>query len=446
MLRRFISYCEKNHLLQSSDTLLLAVSGGVDSMTLAHLLLQCKLKFAVAHCNFSLRGAESDGDAAFVAQWCKQHNIPVHITQFDTHQYVRAHKLSTQMAARELRYAWFEELCAQHRYNKIAVAHNANDNTETFLLNFTRGAGIKGLCGMQPAKGNIIRPLLFATRDEIVQYAQAQQIAFREDSSNSKTDYARNRIRHNVIPELEKINPSFVTTSQHTLHYLSQAAGIIAEEGKRVMPEICTTKGNELHIAIAALLKTAAPAFWLHEILHEYGFSGELIQDLFDTLEGQAGKRFCSGTHVALKDRETIIVYKRSEDDKNEIYWIDADCTPLEQPFKLHIERKEYSPDFIIPTDASVACLDAAQLQFPLQLRIWRDGDAFVPLGMKGEKKVSDFLIDKKVPLHEKQTQWVLQSGDDIVWLVGQRIDERYKITSRTKKLMIFSLAGLQQI
>ena len=439
MLRRFIAYYEKNNLILPDDVLLLALSGGIDSMVLAQLFLRHGLKFAVAHCNFCLRGEESDTDALFVEQWCNQHSITFHLKRFDTLHYAHDHKLSVQMAARDLRYAWFDELCKQYCYDKIVIAHNANDNTETILLNFTRSAGIKGLCGMQASNGNIIRPLLFASRDEIKAYAEIANITFREDSSNRKTDYARNRIRHNVIPELCNINPSLIASAQCNAVYLSQAAQVIAKEATRVLPTICTIKGEELYIDIAALLKTDAPSFWLFEILQSYGFSGEIIQDMLEALERQAGKRFYSATHVALKDRTCIIVYKHEDKKSDAPVIIRKDCTYLETPFKMHIEKRDYTPDFIIPTDENKACLDADNLQFPLCLRLWDAGDAFIPLGMKGEKKISDFLIDNKIPLHQKKWQRVLQSGSNIVWLVGQRIDERYKVTPRTKHLLIFT-------
>ena len=438
MFRRFKTYCEKNKLLQPDDKVILAVSGGIDSMLMANLFLQSGWNFSVAHCNFSLRGSESDGDEVFVKEWCQLHHITFHATRFDTKKYAEDNKLSVQMAARELRYEWFDTLCTQHQYSKIAVAHNANDNTETMLLNFTRGTGIKGLCGIQVMSGNVIRPLLFATRHEIMRYVQAERIDFREDSSNLKTDYARNRVRHNVIPELSKINPSFITTSQHNADYLLQVAKILASEKAHIVSEVCSNQGDELHIDIVSLLRTNIPAFWLFEILQPYDFSGEVVHKLYEALGGPSGKCFYSKTHAALKDRKSIIVYKIGERQLKEDYVITSECAHLDVPFEMCIEKKDNAPHFVIPTDKDIACIDAATLQFPLCLRKWKNGDVFVPLGTRGTKKVSDFLIDIKMPLHQKKRQWVLQSGSNIVWVVGQRIDERHKISSQTKQLVIF--------
>ncbi|MCL2098404.1 MAG: tRNA lysidine(34) synthetase TilS [Bacteroidales bacterium] len=423
MYRKFLQYNQKQGLFSPHDNILLAVSGGMDSMVLARLFLRSGQIFGIAHCNFSLRGKESDEDQAFVQEWAAQHNIPFHTICFDTNEYAVQHKLSTQMAARELRYNWFSSLVEQHGYTKIAVAHHANDLTETLLLNFTRGTGLKGLCSMAPANGNIIRPLLFAQRLEVQKYAKENDISFREDSSNASDDYARNYIRHHIIPKLESLNPSLIETLLHNSRYFSQAQSLISKIAREEFEKCCDFINNELYIDIPTLAASGTPGLFLHEWLQEYGFNSRQVDDIVIALEGQAGKRFHSASHKLIKDRDKLIVIEHCRATMH--------CVST----ALSFDQFPYLPAMSIPQDKNTAWLDADKLQLPLITRLWKKGDTFVPLGMKGKKKVSDFFIDKKIPLHHKEKQLVLLSGKDIVWLVGQRIDDRYKTTSATKNI-----------
>jgi tRNA(Ile)-lysidine synthase len=441
MLQRFRRYCAAHRLHGHNSKWLVAVSGGIDSMTLAHLCYTNGIAMGVAHCNFGLRGDASDGDERFVAQWAQTRSIPFYSTRFDTKKYASANGISTQLAARDLRYAWFEQIRTLHSFTAIAVAHHADDNAETLLLNLTRGTGIKGLCGMSPVNGHIVRPLLFATRGDIAEYAAAHSIAFREDASNATTDYARNRIRKNVIPELEKTNPAAAANIVTTAGNLARAHRAMEAEKQKLEAAICTRTADETRIAIAGLKAAPCYDFWLFELLQPFHFSGTVADEIAQALDGQPGKRFFSASHELLKDRSHLIITPltaASNGDKDdEDVWIPEHCEAIAHPLPLRFSRRQRDACFAIPRDKNTACLAMEKLQFPLQLRLWRSGDAFVPLGMQGVKKVSDFLIDEKASLREKAKQYVLLSGDNIAWLVGRRIDDRYKVTEQTRETLI---------
>jgi tRNA(Ile)-lysidine synthase len=439
LLRHFHEYCAAHGLLGNNGKWLLAVSGGVDSMTLAHLCYHSGWKIGIAHCNFSLRGNDSDGDEQFVKQWAQERAIPFFSIRFDTKHYAAAHGVSTQMAARTLRYEWFEEVRAAQHFSGIVTAHHADDNAETVLLNLTRSTGLKGLCGMQPVSGYIARPLLFATRKEIAAYAAANHITYREDASNAATGYARNRIRHNVLPELQKINPSLTESLQQTASHLSIACRVIEGERAKVIEKCCLFSNDEMRISIAALKAVPQGGFWLFEILQQYHFSGTVAQEVANALDAQTGKRFYSPTHVLIKDRDALIVTLLPEAKQREEFFITKDCKAFSAPVAMRFEWRQNDTNFVPSREKHVANLAAGKLKFPLTLRLWRDGDTFRPFGMKGMKKVSDFLIDEKTPLHEKARQYVLLSGNDIAWVVGRRIDERYKITNDTKEILIIT-------
>jgi tRNA(Ile)-lysidine synthase len=437
LLQRFQQYCAAHGWPGDNARWLLAVSGGVDSMTLAHLCYHSGWETGIAHCNFSLRGNDSDDDERFVGQWAQEHKIPFFSTRFDTKNYAAAHGVSTQMAARTLRYNRFEEIRAAQNYTGIVTAHHAGDNAETILLNLTRGTGLKGLCGMQPASGYIIRPLLFATRRDIEACAAANHIVYREDASNAAIDYARNRIRHKVLPELQKINPSLTESLQQTIGRLSRTYRIIEEERKKIIARCCSFVNGETRISIPALKATPQYDFWLFEILQSFHFSGTVAEEVASALDAQSGKRFYSPAHILVKDRDTLIITLRPDTEKHGEFFITENCKALSAPLPMRFERRRNDKNYIPSREKNVATLAADKLKFPLTLRLWRNGDAFIPFGMKGMKKMSDFLIDEKVPLHEKNQQYVLLSGNDIIWAVGRRIDERYKITNETGEILI---------
>jgi tRNA(Ile)-lysidine synthase len=437
MYPHFLKYAQEKKLFSPGEKILLAVSGGVDSMVMAHLFLRSGIQTGIAHCNFRLRGKESDGDEMFVRQWADTKGVPFFGRGFDTKHYAAAQGVSTQMAARTLRYEWFDELLDTQGYDKIAVAHHADDNVETVLLNLVRGTGLKGACGIAPVHNRLIRPLLFATREQISRYAADHGIAYREDRSNASDDYARNYIRHHVTPALRTLNPSLAATFQHNSEYLAQACRLLEDVIKKHKAAWCVRRYDEWLIDIKALQQTAAPDFWLFELLQDFGFNGAQTADIARALEEQPGKRFFSATHELVKDRDRLIIGLKSLPEKSDTRFdIQQTDTHLAEPIALTLEHRPHRHASDISKDKHTACLDADKLRFPLTLRPWQQGDAFIPLGMKGKQKLSDFFIDHKIPLPHKRQQWVILSGDDIVWLVGQRPDERYKVTPHTKNIV----------
>jgi tRNA(Ile)-lysidine synthase len=466
VLQQFKSYIASNKLLNATDSVLAAVSGGVDSMALLHLLRAAGYKAGAAHCNFQLRGEESDGDEQLVREYCGEKNIPFFVTRFDTVGYAAKKGVSIQMAARELRYAWFERVAAAHKFDKIAVAHNANDDVETFFLNLARGTGLRGLSGIAAAQGKVVRPLLFAPRTDIAQYVQEQGLRFREDSSNRQVKYARNRIRLEVIPELTKLNPAFLSTMQGNMERMGAAMQLVEGMADELRKKACTTKGSALHIKISELPE-AQLRFWLFELLHEYGFSDATVGDVTAALGGISGKIFHSPTHILLKDRSCLIVApkekekEKEKETKNEKEAATTAAPATESAAPNNVPQATELPEenlnarkltlgnttlcfeildnrpTLLSYGSSVALLDYDALQFPLTLRPWRQGDRFTPLGMAGEKKLSDFFTDAKLSLFEKRKQLLLCSANgDIAWVVGRRIDHRYRVTERTKRIL----------
>jgi tRNA(Ile)-lysidine synthase len=459
VLHQFTSYIARGKLFCHTDSLLVTVSGGVDSMTLLHLLLATGYKVGVAHCNFRLRGEESDGDEQLVRQRCTRENIPLFVAHFDTEKYAGQKGISTQMAARELRYAWFEEVTAAHGFTKIAVAHNANDEVETFFLNLVRGTGLQGLLGMAAAQRKIVRPLLFAPRTEILQYAQEHGIHFREDSSNSHVKYARNRIRINVLPELAKLNPSLLPTMQGNMERLRAAQRLVAGMVDDLQKKACTQKEDMLYIKISEL-PAEQRSFWLFELLHERGFSSATVNGIEAALSGASGKIFYSPTHRLLKDREMLIVAPKKR-GTIEGERATGDWKPTATSWAVELKEEGldgqevkvgsavFSFEIIeaasvrLNQGSNVALLDCDMLQFPIRLRRWQAGDRFAPLGMKGEKKLSDFFTDSKLTLFEKQEQLLLCSANgDVAWVAGRRIDNRYRVTKNTRRILKAALSG----
>ncbi|MDR3329545.1 MAG: tRNA lysidine(34) synthetase TilS [Prevotellaceae bacterium] len=443
MVHLLISYIRSHRLFASRDRLLVGVSGGVDSMSLLHLLLTAGYHVGVAHCNFGLRGEESDGDERLVLRYCAERRVPYFTTRFSTASHAYSKGISIQMAARELRYEWFEQVADEHGFDKIVVAHNANDEVETFFLNLTRGAGLRGLLGIAAVQGNVVRPLLFAQRSEILDYARDQKVPFREDSSNSDLKYGRNRIRLNVLPELTALNPSFLPTMRSNMAHLGAAQQIINGLTENLRQAACTESDGKLHICIERL-PAAHCEFWLFELLHGFGFSEPTVSDIAKALEGTSGKVFCSPTHTLLKDREHLIVSPHEEAPAVELH-IGAEglhgsevyASGQRLTFRLLDKPPAYSQQ-----GSSVALLDYKSLQFPLTLRTWQAGDSFIPLGMKGAKKLSDFFINSKLNRFEKQHQLLLCSaGGEVAWAVGLRIDNRYRITPKTMQTLMVNLA-----
>ncbi|MDR1055144.1 MAG: tRNA lysidine(34) synthetase TilS [Prevotellaceae bacterium] len=433
MIKLFINYIALNKLINPNDKILLGVSGGIDSMVLCDLFLKANFNFSIAHCNFQLRGDESNGDELLVEDYARLHNIPYHVTRFDTVLYAKHQKISIQMAARHLRYNWFTELTAMHKYSKIAVAHHADDSIETFFINLTRGTGLNGLCGIPVTNQLIIRPLLFAHRQQINNYATEHDIKYREDSSNSLSKYARNRMRLNIIPKLEKINPSFRQTMLGNISHLQKVQHFVANEMNKTAQNICSHEHDKVFLDIAKIEKLPYSTLFLYYVLQEYGFKNETVNQIAGSLHSVPGKRFHSRTHTLLKDREYIILFPHIKTDETEfnISKTDEEINyPIDLSFKTITKIASFTPD----KQVYVAQFDFNKLKFPLTLRKWRHGDSFIPFGMKGRKKLSNYFSDNKYSLYDKENQWILTTYDnEIIWVVGKRIDNRFKIDEQTK-------------
>jgi len=435
-LKRFI---EEKNLLARHDRVLIAVSGGLDSMVLFHLMKQLDVEMAVAHCNFQLRNNDSDEDEEFVREHCERNTVPFFCKRFETNNYAIEHKLSIQMAARELRYAWFEELMAGKGFTKLATAHHFNDSLETMLLNWVRGAGIEGLQGIPYKRKQIVRPLLFATRDEINAYSAAHQVIWREDISNQTSDYQRNFIRHQVLPPLKRINVSLETTVRESLTKVEEERDFYLKSVEDWKKMFVTEEGVVIKISKEGFLHSAHGASLLWETAKLSGFTYHQCQAAWEIRDGHVGKQFLSSSHKMVIDRHFFIV------TPVENYWKEITIQYGEWmaclgPWKLDIrDGSEIKPS----GSPNEAVIDYDQLTFPLIWRKWRAGDAFYPLGMSHQKKISDFLVDNKISIGEKDSVTVLESGGEIVWVAGHRIDNRFRLTSATKRAITFVLSPL---
>ncbi len=439
MLRtKFLDYIHEQALFEADDKILLTVSGGIDSVVMSDLFVKSNFKVAIAHCNFKLRGEESELDAVFVRVLAEKYALPYFEKSFDTEKYASQKKITIQEAARALRYQWFETLIKRQNFRYFATAHHFDDQIETFFINLYRGTGVKGLRGIQPKAGNCVRPLLFATRDEITAYARKQNLQFREDSSNRSDKYLRNRIRHTIIPAMESVKKDFRTGFQKTFELLTKTEIFIDEEISRLRKKIILTDGELIKLPISELKNRSVTAFQLYEILKPYGFGMDAIMKIPETLD-KTGKFFLSETHQLNIDRDFLIISPLGTEN-NETFYINVETKRIEKPVTMGFEKVKSPGAIKIIQDNHVAQLDFDKLEFPLILRKWKKGDVFVPLGMTGRKKVSDFFSDEKFALYKKQNTWLLTSGKNIVWIVGHRIDNRFKIVKNTKTIYKITL------
>ncbi|WP_277135499.1 MULTISPECIES: tRNA lysidine(34) synthetase TilS [Bacteroides] len=422
--QRIKQYIEKEDLFSSGSKILIALSGGADSVALLCILHAAGYPCEAAHCNFHLRGEESNRDEQFVRQLCKKYGIHLHTIDFDTTRYAAEKHISIEMAARELRYNWFEEIRNQCRADVVAIAHHQDDSVETILLNLIRGTGITGLLGIRPRNGVIVRPLLCINREEIMRYLQSIGQDYVTDSTNLEDEYTRNKIRLNLLPLMQTINPSVKNSLIETGNYLSDVATIYNRYIEEAKTRIATTEG----IRICELVKEPAPEALLFEILHPLGFNSAQIKDIVHSLHGQSGKQFSSKEWRVIKDREFLLLEKIQSEDKEEL------------PFQIIKEEKEYTSDFQIPRKKGTACFDADKLDGTISYRKWRTGDTFIPFGMKGKKKVSDYLTDRKFSISQKERQWVLCCGERIAWLIGERTDNRFRIDETTRRVVIYTI------
>jgi tRNA(Ile)-lysidine synthase len=433
MIDEFRKFISENNLVTTDDRILLGVSGGIDSMVMAYLFHQLNFKTGIAHCNFSLRAADSDKDEEMVRRFAAENNIPFHCRKFDTKAFAKKNRLSIQMAARELRYKWFEEVREENGYDYIAIAHNLNDNIETLLINLTRGTGLAGMAGMKPSVNRIIRPLLFATRNDIVLFRDQHDIEFREDKSNADTKYVRNRIRHLVIPVLREINPSIETTLNETAERFSGLNEIVSAYITRLRERISEEREGLVRINLNQLKAHFHNKAVLFELFKPYGITSALLTDLIKIIEGKSGGQIITETHRIIKDRKDIIISAgiTSGETSFTINRIEDLCT---FPGISSVKNVRITDTFEIPNEPHMACLDCRKITFPVIIRKWKAGDYFYPLGMNQKKKLSNYFIDNKYSRFDKENIYILESEGQIVWIIGDRIDDRFKITESTKK------------
>lgn len=435
MLEAFIRFAGKQHLFQRNQRVLAAVSGGIDSVVLAELLHQGGIPFAIAHCNFGLRGSESDGDDIFVESLAQRYGIPHFRKFFETRSYAEENGISIQMAARDLRLAWLEEIREQEGYQVIALGTHRDDEVETLLINLTRGTGLRGITGIPVRNQHVVRPLLFTNREEIAQFAKQESLPWREDSSNALQDYQRNRLRHSVIPVLRELNPDLSDAMARNRENFQSTQQFVDAEIERWRSTALRNENGRSTLELTELLVHPAHLFLLFELLRPFGFNRGHIRQLHSVLE-QPGRQFHSTTHTVFTDRHQLLIEEKQSTSASTASW-KASASSLEAPVHLTFKTLEREA-FELDSDPSVACLDLDKLTFPLLLRPWKNGDSFRPLGMKrGSQKVSDFLINQKVPLADKKRIWVVESAGKIVWIVNHRIDEHVKLDERTKKVYL---------
>ena len=439
MLKEFIRYIEDNRLINKDERILLAVSGGIDSMVMAHLFIRAGIEIGIAHCNFSLRGQDSDLDEELVRKFAAENNISFFDVRFDTKTYAAEKGISIQMAARDLRYSWFEKIRKKHGFDSVAIAHNLNDNIETFLINLTRGTGISGLSGIRKTRDRVIRPLLFATRKSIENYCREYMIEYREDRSNAETKYTRNKIRHLVLPLLAEINPSIESTLNETSERLNEINEIFTAFINKLQKKLIRKDQQILKIEISRLGPFIGNSAVMFELFRPFGLRSLSLTDLRNIITGQTGSEIVTGTHRILKNRDELIITEISSKEDTSYHFGTirelSECPLISSVREMNITRR-----FRLPVSRKTACLDREKISFPLVIRSWKNGDHFFPLGMKNKKKLSDYFIDNKVSIITKENSRILISGGKIVWIIGDRIDDRFKVTDSTRKVLIIKI------
>ncbi len=441
LLKAFQNNWRQKVFGNSQQPVLLACSGGRDSMALAHLMLLSKIEFALAHCNFQLRGNESDGDEQFVKSFATTHNIPFFNAHFNTQTISTESKKGIQETARNLRYEWLEMIRKEHGFSFIATAHHANDNVETLLINLFKGTGLAGLHGIKEVNGNIIRPMLFAPRADINDFVSTHQISYREDSSNSSEKYLRNDVRLNIIPSIEKTFPNAVLQMNASIQRFAQAEILYQKSVEKQLSKLLQMRGNDVYIPLLKLLKTEACEAIFYELFSKYGFSSAQIPAVLQLAEAESGKWMESDAFRLIKDRACLIITqkKKEESSFHLIEDFTEEIVTLEGVFSFKKEDKRAS----ILEEKNIALVDADKLEPPLILRRWRMGDYFYPFGMgMKKKKLAKFFVDQKIPIHEKEKIWVLESNKHIVWVAGHRLDERFKVRDTSKNILNISFVS----
>ena len=454
LLQKFIEFIKKENLFQPKDKLLLAVSGGVDSVVLCELCKQAGFDFVIAHCNFQLRGEESERDEKFVIGLANKYNVEIFVKKFETEKYAEENKVSIQVAARELRYEWFDILIGNEQYaidnnnkpvdfqfpiaNWVLTAHHANDNIETVLMNFFKGSGIAGLRGILPKHKKIIRPLLFAKKKELVDFAKENNLKCVEDSSNASDKYTRNYFRNQLIPSVQKIFPQVEENLLHNIQRFNDIETIYSKSIAAHKNKLLEKKGEEIHIPVLKLVKSEPLTTIVFEIIKDFGFTANQTEEVIKLLKSNSGKYVQSNTHRIIKNRNWLIIAPVNTLIAENILIEEKDKVVEFSTGKLVIKQIPVT-GYKLSAIESIAQLDADEIKFPLLLRKWKQGDYFYPLGMSKKKKLSKFFIDQKLSLSQKENTWVLEMNKKIIWIVGKRIDDRFKITPKTKNILFIS-------
>ncbi|NDW18937.1 tRNA lysidine(34) synthetase TilS [Dysgonomonas sp. 216] len=439
LLGKVKNYIESQNLLSPNSIIIIGLSGGADSMALLSILTNLEYNCIAAHCNFHLRGEESNRDERFVEGYCQYKNIPYISTSFDTYAYMKEKSVSLEMAARELRYNWFETIKEEHNADYIAVGHHQDDSIETVLINLIRGTGIRGLTGIPPKNNQIVRPLLCLSRHEILDYLNENKIPFITDSTNAENIYTRNKIRLEIIPLLEKINPSAKEAISRTSEYLSEVETIYTEHVCNITNQVFD--GRKIDIEL--LLKEKGAKTILFEILHPLGFNSDTINNIFNSISGLSGKTFYSDNFRLIKDRNFLIINEQTYTSDNTEYEVQFTNTYISNPIELRFSKHIKEDILEITRDKNTLYADLSKITYPLQIRKWKLGDKFVPLGMKGSKKLSDYFSDRKFSIVDKEDVWLLCSADNkIIWIIGERMDDRFKITEKTSDILKVNFSG----
>ncbi|MFD2890477.1 tRNA lysidine(34) synthetase TilS [Flavobacterium chuncheonense] len=430
MLQKFKDHIVTNFPFLAKEKLLLAVSGGIDSVVLVHLCKAMGLNIGIAHCNFQLRGTESDADADFVKQLAEELKIPFFAIAFQTAEYAQQNKLSIQLAARKLRYDWFNEVLKSEGFDYIATAHHLDDQVETFIINFTRGTGLEGLTGIPMLNGNIIRPLLHFSRSEIQEYAQQMSIQWREDSSNSSDKYYRNKIRHHVVPILKELNSNFLSSFKNTLEHLEQANQLVDAAFENFSSLHIKEEDGVFMLSVEAIKNTEHYENYLYHWLNPFGFTA--WQDIYNLIEAQSGKKVLSPSHTLLKNRANLLLFENDKSNMEARFYLTESDNSLKFPLNITLCKV----DNLSKSTNNIIFVDANKIDFPLCLRKKQEGDYFFPSGMKGKKKVSKYFKDEKLSLLDKNNQWLLTYNNEIVWVVGRRADQRFLANESTINIL----------
>lgn len=444
LLTAFRNYISAEQLFGADDALFLAVSGGVDSVVMCHLCQEAGFNFSILHCNFRLRGADSDADEAFVQQLADTLKVPFLVKHFETKHFAETNKLSTQAAARELRYQWFNDIIvAATKPAYLLTAHHANDNIETVMMNFFKGTGINGLHGIPPVENtvcrNLRRPLLFATRESILEYAHTRNLTWREDASNDSNIYTRNYFRNELIPGIQKVFPEVENNLLDNIARFRDVHILYRQSINANLKKLIEQKGKEWHIPVLKLASLPAASTILYEFLKEYGFTSAQTAEAMKLLNSESGRYISSATHRLLRNRNWLILSALGVNDHS-IYLLEQGQSSLAFNDQ-HLKMSELNPLGELTSAAHEAMIDADLITFPLIIRKWKQGDYFYPLGMDKKKKLSRFFIDQKLSLTQKENTWLIESDKKIVWVMGLRIDNRFRVTGSTKKIIKFSLS-----